>query len=340
MNILYSVIGFIILISILVIGHEFGHFIIAKINGVKVEEFSIGMGPKLGGFKGKETQYSVRALPIGGYVKMLGEEEENNDERSFSTKSPGRKLSIIAAGPIMNIIIAIALFGIVNKIAGTPIPVISGIEKNSPAATSGLMKGDKIVKIDDTKILAYQDVSIAINTAKGSPVNVFYERSGKVNSVVIKPYSEKVGKQNDYMIGIAGTVVKPNFFQAVKAGAVETWSNVTGTYTVIKQLIMGKGSMNDVGGPVSIFKLTGMVAKAGVINFLSFMGYISIQLAIFNIIPFPALDGGYIFLYIFEIVTRKHVDTSKVGYINYIGFVLLMLLMVLVTIKDIVNPII
>jgi regulator of sigma E protease len=333
-----SIILAILAFSVLVIGHELGHFTLAKINGVKVEEFSIGMGPKLFGIKGSETDYIVKAFPIGGYVKMYGEEEKSTDPRAFSNKSPERKLSIIAAGPLMNLVLAIVFFMILAFSKGFIAPIVNEVELNSAAAAAGIQKGDRIIKIDDKKITTWEDFITEVFGAKDQKINMTFKRNGELKSVVLTPKWNEEEKR--YKVGIGGTVIeRPGIFQSISYGFNETKSLVNQTFMTFKSLFKGQLTVNDFGGPVTIIKASGKAAQAGFWNLLWFSAFLSVQLAIFNIIPFPALDGGWIFLLLFEIITRKKIDDKKVAFVNYIGFTILMILVVLVTIKDIFYPI-
>lgn len=326
--------------SVLIIGHELGHFVMAKVNGVKVEEFSIGMGPKLFGIKGKETEYLIKAFPIGGYVKMFGEEEASDDDRAFSNKSPERKLSIIAAGPIMNLIMAVLFFMLLGFAKGYVVPVISEVQKNSPAESVGLQPGDKITNINNKKVTTWEDLSTQIYSSNGSPLQITFRRGEEVFSKTVTPAKVKEETGERYIIGIVPTAVEhPTVLEAVKYGFNQTVSLIKQIGTTFKSLFSGKLSKDDIGGPVTIIKISGKAAQAGFWNLLWFCAFLSVQLAIFNIIPFPALDGGWIFLLLFEIITRKKVDDKKVAVVNYIGFTLLMILMVLVTLKDIFFPV-
>jgi len=310
----------------------------AKLNNVKVEEFSLGMGPKLLGIKGKETNYLIKAFPIGGYVKMLGDESASTDPRAFNNKSPLRKLSIVIAGPIMNLILGIFLFAMIAANKGYLSPIIDSVIVNQPAQIVGLMPGDKIVKVNNSKISTWEDFVTSVYTSNGSAMNVTYSRENVLKTVKITPVKDT--ELNRFIVGIYPTqITNPNIAQSVKYGFSETYSLTKQTAGFFKTLFAGKAKMNDFGGPVTIIKFSGAAAKAGLISLMAFAAYISIQLAIFNIIPFPALDGGFIFLFLFEIITGKKVDDNKVGVINYIGFAILMALMVLVTIKDILYPI-
>ncbi|MDP4177355.1 MAG: RIP metalloprotease RseP [Bacillota bacterium] len=331
--ILMVIIGF----SFLIIIHELGHFIMARVNGVKVEQFSLGMGPKIFGIKGKETEYLIKALPIGGYIKMLGEEEKVDAKNSFTTKTPLQKLSIVAAGPIMNLIIAVLLFSIFTANVGYQVPVVDKVESGYPAAEE-LQNGDKIVKVNGSSVISWDDFSTIVYTNKGNNLNIQFIRNGITKSVDIKPKYDDGQKR--YIIGITAKYVQnPNVFQSLNHGFIETKSIAVQTFDVFGNIFKGKVSKDDIGGPVTIAKMSVAVAKAGILNFIFFLAYISLQLAIFNLLPIPALDGGWIFFLLIEIITRRKIDDNKMGIINYIGFSLLMALMVLVTIKDIIYPI-
>ncbi|MBC2578919.1 RIP metalloprotease RseP [Clostridium sp. DJ247] len=328
----------IIAFGILIIIHELGHFTLAKLNGVKVEEFAIGMGPKLFSIKGKETAYSIKLLPIGGYVKMLGDEGESTDPRAFNNKSPLRKLSIVIAGPIMNLLLGVILFSILAAARGYTSPVVSEVIKDKPADVMGIKSGDKLTKVNDSKISTWEDFVTSVYMANGSPLDITFIRNGETKSVKVVPVKDP--NENRYIVGISPTVVeKPTLGQSISYGFIETKSLIKQTFSFFKTLFKGKASASDVGGPLTIIKISGAAAKAGVLSLMAFAAYITIQLGLFNIIPFPALDGGYIILFLFEIITGKKVDDNKVGVINYVGFAILMTLMVLVTIKDILYPI-
>jgi regulator of sigma E protease len=337
MNLIY-ILGAILAFSLLVIVHELGHFTLAKLNGVKVEEFSLGMGPKLFGIRGKETEYLIKALPIGGYVKMLGEDEKVEDERSFSSKGPVRKLSIIAAGPIMNFLLAILLFSIIGSIRGFAIPTVDRVEENKPAFTAGLLKGDNIIRVNNNKINTWDDFYTEVYMANGENLNISFIRNGETKTVNVKPVKDPV--ENRYIVGIYPTVLEnPGLVKSISYGVTQTTTIIKQTFGVLKTLFTGKTSAADIGGPITIIRVSTKAAEAGIIPLMGFAAYLSVQLAIFNVIPFPALDGGWIFLLLFEIITRKKIDDKKIGVINYIGFAILMTLMVVVIVKDILYPV-
>ncbi|WP_203527749.1 RIP metalloprotease RseP [Clostridium thermarum] len=323
--------------SILIIGHEFGHFIVAKLNNVKVEEFSLGMGPKIFGIKGKETEYLIKALPIGGYVKMLGEEDKSDDPRAFSNKSSLRKLSIVSAGPIMNILIAILLFGITGYARGVVTTEIKSVLNDSPAQKAGIMADDKILTINNKKINTWDEISTEIIKNGSKELVVEVQRGKDIISFNMVPVLNEETK--NYMIGIEPKTKKPSLGQSISYGFNETVTLTKETFKFFGTLFQGKAKASDFGGPITIIKVSTSAAKAGITSLLFLTAYLSIQLAIFNVLPFPALDGGWIFLFLFEIITRKKADDKKVAVVNYIGFIFLMLLMVLVLLKDIFYPI-
>ena len=326
--------------SVLIVGHELGHFCLAKLNGVKVEEFSIGIfGPKLLSFNGKETEYSIRAGLIGGCVRMYGEdgEEGNGDSRSFSGKTPLQKLSIIAAGPLMNVVLAIILFSIVSRGLGYITTTINKVENNSPAMIAGLQQGDKILKLNNEDIGSWNEFLEKMSKVENGneSLNLEVQREEKNLSFDIKPKKQ----ENRYIIGISPSVVKPNFIQSVKNGFTQTWDTTKQTFSFFKTIFKGEMKKDDVGGPITMMRLAVKTASQGVIYLTYFMALISVQLAIFNIIPFPALDGGWIFILLIQLITGKKMSDEKIGTINYIGLIVLISLMILILLKDIISPI-
>lgn len=336
MNIV-NIILVILAFSLLIIVHELGHYVLAKINGVKVLEFSLGMGPKIWGFKVNETEYNLKALPIGGYVNMYGDIDPNDDSDSFSSKSPLRRMSIISAGVIMNFLLAIIIFITVNMNFGFAEEKLGEVQPNMPAIAAGLQKGDEIIRVNGKKIFTNMDISIEISNSVNKPIKLDYLRNGVKNTVEVTP----VKKDKSYLIGVVfASNSNPTFLEATKHSFKESTTLITQTYSVLKKLITGKADVTkEVGGPVTIVKMSSQAANAGIWNLLYFTGYISIQLAIMNLLPFPALDGGWLIILLIEAITRKKVPDKIVQGINSAGFIALMALMLLVTVKDILYPI-
>lgn len=337
MYIIMAILGF----SLLIIVHELGHFIMAKVNGIKVEEFSIGMGPEVFSKKGKETQYSLRLFPIGGYVKMLGEEEGVEDERSFSSKSPLRRITVILAGATMNIIFAIIAFSIIISNRGYTETTISKLEPDTPAIESGLQVGDKILTIDGARVFTTTDVSMGIQLSKGDSVDLVVDRNGEKENITVTPRLIEQDGTQMYQIGFHYTPVEnPTILESIRESFNETISLVTQTFKSLKMMVTGNINFKtDVGGPVTIIKMSGQAAKNGLMTLTYFLGFISINLAVFNLLPFPALDGGWTVILLIELITRRKVPDKVVGAANYVGFMILIGFMIVVTLKDILFPI-
>lgn len=324
--------------SLLVIIHELGHFAMAKFNGVKVHEFSLGMGPKLFGIKGKETEYLIKAFPIGGYVKMEGEDEGSNDPRAFNNKTPGQKLSIVSAGAIMNFVLAIVLFTIIGAVEGYISPVIGEVVPNTPAMKAGILVGDKITKVNSVNIERWDDFLSEMSLNKGESLNIEVTRDSKVEQLVLKPLKDE--KENKFIIGIRVSNIreKMNLGESVVYGFKQTGSTSKQIFVFLGSLFKGDVSVNDVGGPISIIRISGKAAEMGLTSLMMLTAMLSVQLGILNVIPFPALDGGWIFILLFEIISGKKLNEKKVAMVNYFGFMFLMALMVLIVLKDIINP--
>ena len=337
MYIIMAILGF----SLLIIVHELGHFIMAKVNGIKVEEFSIGMGPEVFSKKGKETQYSLRLFPIGGYVKMLGEEEDVEDERSFSSKSPLRRITVILAGATMNIIFAIIASSIIISNRGYTETTISKLEPDTPAIESGLQVGDKILTIDGARVFTTTDVSMGIQLSKGDSVDLVVDRNGEKENITVTPRLIEQDGTQMYQIGFHYTPVEnPTILESIRESFNETISLVTQTFKSLKMMVTGNINFKtDVGGPVTIIKMSGQAAKNGLMTLTYFLGFISINLAVFNLLPFPALDGGWTVILLIELITRRKVPDKVVGAANYVGFMILIGFMIVVTLKDILFPI-
>lgn len=321
--------------GILIASHELGHFTVAKLSGVKVLEFALGMGPKIFGFKHGETNYSLRLLPIGGYVKMLGEEEDSDDPRAVCNANPWKRILISLAGAFMNFVLAIVLFTIVLYNMGMPTkePIVGGLMDNYPALEAGVLTNDKILSVDNTKVNTWEDLTSFLQKNKDKQFKLTVLRDGKTVEMNITPKFDK--EQNAYLIGINYKLEKGNILMSIKNGVVETFSAVTWMVGILMGAFKGKMSLNDIGGPVAVVKMSGEVAQLGLLRLLSFAGALSINLGIINLIPFPALDGGWVVILLIQAITGKKIDENKIGFINLIGFVVLFGLMILVTVKDI-----
>ncbi|QXM06111.1 RIP metalloprotease RseP [Crassaminicella indica] len=319
-----------LIFGVLVVFHEFGHFSVAKLVGIKVHEFSIGMGkPRIFKFKKGETEYSIRPLPIGGYVKMEGEDEASTDERSFNNKPLWARMLVIVAGPFMNFIFAILLFSMMFYMIGFPTndTTIGDIIPNYPAQMAGIKAGDKILSIDGKEMNSWKQIVETIHSKKDQKINIKILRDGKEKSFSIKPLLNK--ETNQVMIGISPTI-KKSFAKSISMG----FDRMT---FVIKSMLafFMKPSMKDVVGPVGIIHIVGQAAKTNIYSVLWIVGFISVNLGIVNLLPIPALDGGRLVFLIIEGLRGKPLDPEKEGFIHLTGFVLLMSLMVFMIFKDV-----
>lgn len=326
MNIIISLIVF----GILVLFHEFGHFIVAKKAGVKIHEFAIGMGPKVYSHKGYETEYSLRLLPIGGYVRMEGEDEESSDPRSFNNKTIFQKISIIFAGPLMNFILAILLLTVMFMYKGVPGTTIETTMDNSPAQQVGIKQGDKILKINDASIKNWDDIRKTISDSTTDNIKIQVERDGSVLEYNIIPKDEN-GKKK---IGIESRYEK-NVISSFKYAVDQTFFILEQMIDFLGKAITGNVSRDEVAGPVGIINVVGQAADAGMMNVVFLAAVISINLGLFNLLPVPALDGGRIVFLLIELIRGKKMDPEREGSIHFIGFVALMVLMVFTIYNDV-----
>jgi len=352
-TVLYYIIPFIIVLGVLIFFHELGHFLIAKLCNVKVLKFSLGFGPKVMGKKMGETEYIISAFPLGGYVKMLG--EENNEKiipeeahRSFSKQPVVTRIAIAAAGPIFNFLLAFILFSGIFLISGYPImiPEVGQVRPDSPADKSRILKGDIIEYIDGKKINKWGDIKKFIEKSPHKDLHMVIIRGNKRISTIVSPKEEIVknifGEEiKSPLIGIvaSGNIKELQFgpFRALKEGGKKTWELTALTVLTVVKLFQGVIPLKTLGGPIMIGQLTGDIARENLSYLLPFMAVISINLAILNLLPVPVLDGGLILLFLIEIVIRKPLSIKKREMAQKIGFFLLILLMVIVFYNDLVR---
>ena len=351
---MYSTVSAIIVLGILIFVHELGHFTVAKFCGVRVLKFSLGFGPKLFGFRKGDTEYLLSAIPLGGYVKMMGEGKGDDDtdsvlteeEKPFSYeyKSPWQRLAIIIAGPLANIVFAAFIFTVVYFF-GVPSlsPVIGEVNHEMPAFTAGLQTGDKIVSINGEEIENWEQLSTNVRASGGSELIIDYERGATLLQVKIVP--KRIESQNmfgenvvSYIIGITAsgetTVKHYQPGEAIFQGLAETWKvsylTVLGFIKMIERVIPAK----DLGGPIMIAQMAGQHAKAGILSLLYFMGIISVNLGILNLFPIPVLDGGHLLFIMMEIILGRPVSVRKIEFAQQFGLCLLVSLMVFVFYND------
>ena len=354
----YTIIIFIIVLSVLVLAHEWGHFYAARKRGVRVEEFGIGFPPRLWGIKKGETIYSINWIPLGGFVKLKGEGgEEENDSDSFAHKKIWERSLIISAGVIMNIVLAVLLLGI-GYMFGIP----QAVDENLPAYAKVSDPRISVVEIlDDYPAeeadIKMGDVILSINSQEFSKINEMQEyladKEGQNLTFKVKRMDEELEKKvtpvrlaGEDIVGIgvgiveSGTVSYP-WYLALWQGLITTLlltkAIIVAFYYLFKNLILGHGLMGEAAGPVGIAVMTGKMAKLGIVHLLQFTAILSINLAILNFLPFPALDGGRFLFLMIEKLRGKPVNQKIENAIHNLGFFLLMALVILVTYQDIMN---
>lgn len=333
-----TIIAAIILFGIIVFIHELGHFLFAKKAGVRIHEFAIGMGPKIYSFQKGETKYSIRLLPLGGYVSMEGEDGESNDPRAFGEKTLLQRASIIFAGPFFNIVLAALLLIPVFAYTGTPSDknILGQVLENTPAIEAGLEANDKIIEINGVKISNWQDIVDNLQKETSNPVNIKVERDNTTKDFTVMPEKNEQGK---YVIGIAPTYDK-SIIKAIPRAFVATWDMIKQMLTFVVQLFTGTipgGFENSVAGPVGVIGIVSDAARMGIINLIYIASVISLNLGILNLLPIPALDGGRLLFLLIEAIRGKKLDPNKEATIHTVGLMLLMGFMLFVTYKDILK---
>lgn len=319
---------FILVFGSIIFFHEFGHFITAKLSGVLVHEFSLGMGPKIIKRKGKETTYSIGVFPIGGYVKMEGEDEESDHKKSFSSKSPFKRFLIIFAGPFMNFILALLIFFFLFLFIGSPTTTVKEILPGLPAETSDLKVGDRIISINEYTTDEWEDIVENVSKSTGT-LAFLVEREDEEIVVEIIPVEDE-GRN---VIGIAPTIERNLFYSAAMAFD-RLWFVSTNIFTFLGDMINGKQLEGEVVGPIGIISMVNEASKYSFLSVLSLAAVISINLGIVNLLPLPALDGGRLVFILIEILKGSPIDPKKEGFVHFAGFVALMIFMAYMVVKD------
>jgi len=348
---LFTALSFAVALAVLVFVHELGHFAVAKRLGVLVERFSIGFGPVVLSRKWGETEYALSAVPLGGYVKMLGEEDEAeaqaNPARAFVTQAVSRRAAIVFAGPAMNLIFAFVVYALLYGLVGVDMPSneprVGGVSSGMPAARAGIKPGDRIVAIGERPVQTWEELSKSILGSGGERLVLTVERDGQRFPLEVTPelrdnrtlYGEDAGKV--YRIGIEAshewTHVSP--LPAVGMAAEQVW---TASLVVLKGVVLmlqGRVPFSELGGPIAIARAAGQQARAGLRYFLSMLAFLSVDLAVLNLLPIPALDGGHLAFFAVEGVLRRPLRPRHREIAQQVGILLLLTLMVFVFYNDI-----
>ena len=343
-----TILLFLLIFGLVVISHEFGHFLLAKKNGIRVVEFAVGMGPTLFHFKRGETIYSLKALPIGGACVFDGEDgvmskEGVPDEGSFLAASVWARISAVVAGPLFNLILAYVLSLIVVAFTGSNRPVIQAVLPDSAAEAAGLQSGDRITKINRERIHLGQQVTLISWLNKGEALTVEFERDGETGRVTVTPvYDSAAGR---YYMGFMGVseYFKCNALEVFQYGFYELEYWVGSTFKSLGMLFTGQVTKDDVAGPVGIAQMVGETYETEkeygigyvVLSMMNITILLSVNLGILNLLPVPALDGGRLVFLLIEAVRGKPISPEKEGMVHLAGMAALMLLMVFVLFNDI-----
>lgn len=349
-----TIVAFIIMLGILIFFHELGHFLVAKANGVGVLKFSLGFGPALIKKRFGETEYLLSALPLGGYVKMLGEGDHGENEtvthidpsKSFSAKPLKVKAAIVAAGPGFNLMLAVLIYTVIAW-SGIPTlsPTIGTIQDKSPAYGAGLMSGDRIISIGATSIKSWEEIPSLLEKSGARPVDLVIERSGTQFRVHVTPQMTKdkniYGETIEHpIIGISpsGETFTTRYgpLSGIGYGFSQTWWVIKVTGIAFSKIATGSINLKEsLGGPIMIAQVSGKTFKAGALPFIALIAFISINLAIINILPIPVLDGGYLLIFLIEGITGKPIKDKPREIAQQIGLFLLILLMLFAFYNDI-----
>ncbi|HEY3315679.1 MAG TPA: RIP metalloprotease RseP [Bacillota bacterium] len=341
-----TVIASILVFGLLIMVHEFGHFISAKRAGVRVPELAFGFGPKIAGFKRGETEYNWRLFPIGGFCRMAGTNSEDPDDmgdpRGFGRRTVGQRMWVIAAGPAMNFLLAVVLFAFIFAAYGVAQPVpgstgIGGIVPGYPAEAAGLKAGDRIVAIEGTPIADWEQMVAMIQKNPGRPLHLTVERQGTPVTLVVTPGTDPNNKDRGFL-GISREVVvkKSSIPAAIKDGIVQTVAICVLWLKGLVMMILRKAPA-DVTGPLGITQMIGQAAQAGLVSILSFAAALSANLGLWNLLPIPALDGSRLVFLGLERLRGRPVSPEKENFIHFLGFAFLIFLIIVVTYRDILR---
>lgn len=349
-----NILAAVLIFGVIVLIHEFGHFLLAKLNGIRVIEFSIGMGPRAFSFMRGETRYSLKILPFGGSCVMAGEDSDDPDPRAFGSKPVWARISVIAAGPVFNFILAYIFAVVLVAQSGHDGPVLYGVMEGSPALEAGLQAGDKITQVNGRKVTARRDLTLYMTTHPGQALNLRYERpvngswenggAAERRTTVVTPYYSS--EYQSYMIGVQfyGYEKARNIGELLSYSAYEIKYCIVSTFDSFGMIFRRQMPVDDaVAGPVQIVSMVGETVEAGreagpaaVLYVVSnWILLLSASLGIMNLLPIPALDGGRLLFLVIELLRGRPVDPEREGAVHMAGMMILMALMVMILFNDI-----
>lgn len=350
---LTALVSTIVVLGVLIFVHELGHFLVAKWAGVTVLRFSFGFGPRLVGFKRGETDYCISAIPLGGYVKMLGEdpgEEVAEDEfhQSFPSQPVSKRIAIVLAGPLCNFFFAIITFTLIFALAGIPrlTTEIGSVNSGSPAEAAGLQPGDKVLSINGRTLQAWDELSHTIEELGHAPLTVKVQRGAEILTFTVTPthsevkdiFGEPVKRP---VMGVTASgkseIEEVTPLDAVASSFTQTWNLSRLFLLTVVKMFEGVVSVKTLGGPILIAQMAGQQAQEGIINLINFMAVISVNLAVLNLLPIPVLDGGHILFFSIEAILRRPLATRKIEVAQKVGMFILLALMLFVFYNDIMR---
>ncbi len=345
----------ILVLGVLIFVHELGHFLVARRMGVTVLRFSFGFGPKIVGFQRGDTEYRISLIPLGGYVKMLGEDpddEENGNSRerpdSFASQPVRKRMAIVAAGPLSNLALALVIFTLLYAFYGIPhlTAEVGTITEGSPAEQAGMQPGDKVVSINGRPIAQWDELSETIQELGDKPLIIVLQRGQETRTLTVTPevrevknlFGETVKRP---VIGVGASqkveVEKVNPLMAGYYSVVQTVTLCKLFLLTIVKLIQQVLPMNTLGGPILIAQMAGQQAQEGLVNLVHFIALISVNLAVLNLLPIPILDGGHLFFFTIEAIRKRPLPLQNIEMAQRVGMVLLLVLMVFVFYNDIMR---
>jgi regulator of sigma E protease len=344
---LTTLLSFIFVLGLLIFVHELGHFLTAKMVGIRVERFSLGFPPRMIGKKIGDTDYCISWLPLGGYVKMAGMIDESLDDTlkgepwEYQSKTVWQRIIVISAGSIMNFLAAIVIYSMIAGFSGIPEPhgaLVSEVFENKPADVIGLQEGDVIVAVDNNSVRTHEDLISVVNANPDVEVSIEWVRDEQAMSAMITP--ERETERDIGLIGvrIGNNIIyrDANALESMQHGVVTSYTFLEMTIQHLGMIISGKESFKDaVGGPIIIAKLAGESAKLGFQSLLAFTAFISLNLGFFNMLPLPVLDGGHLVLLLIEGIMGKPLPIKTRMTIQKVGMAFLLALMIFIIINDI-----
>ncbi len=337
-----TIIGAILVFSLIIFVHELGHFIVARAANINVLEFAIGMGPAIWKRQGRNTLYSVRAIPMGGFCKLEGEDEETDTEGSFSAKKPLPKIAVLAAGAGMNVLLGFVIIIAITTASafqsgGLPSTVVARVNPESSAAEF-LQEGDRIVGINGKRVNIKKDLSFELSEIGTGESTLTYVRDGESYTDRFVPMEITYDDgSTGYIVGFEIAPAKINLWGILKESFFQTIWLVKLIFVSLGMLFRGEAGLSDMSGPIGVVSVMNAAAQGGLLNFLFFAAFLTVNIGVMNLLPLPALDGGRIVFALFELVFKKPVPPDKEGLVHLIGFALLIALMLFVTWNDIMR---